>query len=63
MTGLRFLQTFFLGQSGSHNQENEEISGGAVCHNTIEFSPQFHALVETFHIEINVVGLQLAFCC
>jgi len=57
-----YLQSFCLGQLGSHNKENEEISGGAVSHNT-EFSPQLHALNMTFHIEINVVGLQLVFCC
>ena len=37
-------------------------SKGAVSHNT-EFSPQLHALMKMFHIEINVVGLQLVFCC
>jgi len=57
-----YLQSFLFGQLGWHNQENEEISGGAVYHNT-EFSPQLHALMKTFYIEINVVGLQLVFCC
>jgi len=60
VTGLWYLQKFVLGESGSHNLENEEISGGAFCHNT-EFSPQSHALIKTFHIEINVVGLQISF--
>jgi len=29
------LANLFFGQSGSHNKDNEEISRGAVCHNTI----------------------------
>jgi len=49
-TGLMHLQSLFRCQSGSHNFEYKEISGGAVCHNT-ECSPQFHPRINSFHIE------------
>jgi len=39
--------------------ENEEISGGTVLHNTC--SPQFHALISSFHIEIQHGWLAVSF--
>ena len=68
MTGVRNWPSFFLGQLSLHNSENKEVSREAVCHIT-ECSPQLHALINTFHVEIqyrwfavSFVLLKIVFC-